>query len=107
MSTLRTSNSLRAVLRSLLEEPDHDHYGLELAQKSEIIYATIYPILVRLEAEGWVTGEWEVIDESKEGRRRRRYYRLTSLGQVAAEAHLESWDQRLKAGRLKLGKLAT
>jgi DNA-binding PadR family transcriptional regulator len=41
---------------------------------------TLYPILDRLEREDWVTTELEEIDESSEGRRRRRYYALTPDG---------------------------
>jgi DNA-binding PadR family transcriptional regulator len=43
-----------------------------------------------LEAAGWITSAWEEIDESKEGRRRRRYYRLTGLGTRQAEEALLS-----------------
>jgi PadR family transcriptional regulator PadR len=68
------------VLAILLNEPLADHYGLEIAKKAGLASGSIYPILARLEAAGWVTSGWEDIDEAKEGRRRRRYYRLTAVG---------------------------
>jgi PadR family transcriptional regulator PadR len=46
---------------------------------------TLYPALTRLEDQGWVTGEWEQIDESAAGRPARRYYRLTAAGVEAAK----------------------
>jgi PadR family transcriptional regulator, regulatory protein PadR len=45
---------------------------------------TAYPILLRLENEGWVTSRWEDIDPHVEKRPRRRYYRLTASGAVQA-----------------------
>ena len=42
-----------------------------------------YPILLRLEHEGWVASHWEDIDPRAEKRPARRYYRLTAG--VAAE----------------------
>lgn len=83
----RHTRSLVAVLRVLAENPTEEHYGLELAARSRISPGRVYPILIRLEAQGWLTGHWEEIDEVVEGRRRRRYYSLTELGypQVARE----------------------
>ena len=61
---------------------------------------TLYPALARLEQAGWVASEWEDIDEAAEGRRRRRYYRLTGEGIVAAQKALEAVAQRLHPGWL-------
>jgi PadR family transcriptional regulator, regulatory protein PadR len=76
----RRTHTLMAVLRVLSDNKDDDHYGLDLARKARINPGSVYPILIRLELEGWLTSHWEDIDESAEGRRRRKYYRLTSLG---------------------------
>ncbi len=62
-----------------------EHYGLELAKAAGLKSGTLYPILARLEAAGWIQGSWERIDPRAEGRRRRRYYKLTSSGVFAAE----------------------
>lgn len=68
------------VLRVLLTDPMDEHYGLEISRGSGLATGSIYPILTRLEAAGWITSAWEEINESQEGRRRRRYYRLTDGG---------------------------
>lgn len=38
--------------------------------------ASLYPMLYRLEARGWIQGRWV----EKTGQRRRRYYRITAAG---------------------------
>lgn len=43
---------------------------------------TVYGVLDRLEAMGWVDGQWE--DDPDPGRPRRRLYRLTGHGAAAA-----------------------
>jgi DNA-binding PadR family transcriptional regulator len=45
-------------------------------------------MLVRLENAGWLTSEWEAIDPRAAGRPRRRFYRLTALGQNKANEAL-------------------
>jgi PadR family transcriptional regulator PadR len=47
-------------------------------------YGTLYPALLKLEQEGFISSEWGV----SENNRRARYYRLTRAGrrQLAAEA---------------------
>lgn len=101
MGITRRTHSLIAVLKKLLECPDGDHYGLELAARARINPGSVYPILIRLESEGWVTSHWEDIDESAEHRRRRKYYRLTGLGCSAAERELISWENRFKQPALR------
>jgi len=76
----------QVVLKVLLDDPTRDHYGLEVASAAELKSGTLYPILARLEKAGWITSSWEDIDESAEGRRRRRYYRLTATGESEARA---------------------
>jgi DNA-binding PadR family transcriptional regulator len=49
---------------------------------------TAYPILLRLEHEGWVASRWEDIDPRAEKRPARRYYRLTAGGAAEASAAL-------------------
>jgi PadR family transcriptional regulator, regulatory protein PadR len=92
-----------AVLTVLVDNSDQDHYGLELAAKARINPGSVYPILIRLESEGWLTSAWEDIDESIVGRRRRKYYRLTGLGCSAAERELTTWQNRFNHPVLRPG----
>lgn len=80
----RRSPQLLKVLRILVKDRQAEHYGLELARATGLASGTIYPILARLEHAGWLTSDWEKIDPTVEGRRPRRYYRLTAEGARAA-----------------------
>ncbi len=68
------------VLRAMLAEPTEEMYGLQIGHVAELPSGTIHPILARLEGYGWVESRWEDIDPGKEGRPRRRYYRLSADG---------------------------
>jgi PadR family transcriptional regulator, regulatory protein PadR len=87
-----------AVLAALLEHPHDDHYGLELAHQAGIRAGSIYPILARLESCGWLIGHWEDIDESTEGRRRRKYFRLTGEGERCATDEIKEWSAQFQHG---------
>lgn len=73
------------VMLAMLNDASNEHYGLELAKAAGLKAGTLYPILARLEAAGWIEGSWEQIDPQVEGRRPRRYYRLTASGTSAAK----------------------
>jgi PadR family transcriptional regulator, regulatory protein PadR len=84
------------VLAALLGDPLGEHYGLELCRAAGLPSGTVYPILARLEGAGWLTSTWEDIDEQAEGRRRRRYYRLTGTGLASARAALTKHQRALR-----------
>jgi DNA-binding PadR family transcriptional regulator len=77
------------VLRALIADPTREVYGLELGRLAELPSGTIHPILARLEACGWLESRWEDVDPQREGRPRRRYYRLTPDGLNAAARELD------------------
>jgi PadR family transcriptional regulator PadR len=91
----RMTLQTQLVLRAFLDAPREEQYGLELAKASGLPTGSIYPILARLEAAGWITSDWEMIDERAEGRPRRRYYRLTSYGARASKEALERTRTRM------------
>jgi len=68
------------VLRTLLEHPTRELYGLEICTAAGLASGTIHPILARLEALGWLHSRWEDVNPVDEGRPRRRYYRLSPDG---------------------------
>src|SRR5882672_7431650 len=55
--------------------------------------ASLYPLLYRLEARGWLEGKWV----EKAGQRRRRYYRLTSDGRKVLAAQRSNWESFVAA----------
>jgi DNA-binding PadR family transcriptional regulator len=77
---VRMTMQTQMILQVLLRDPTSELYGLELAGETGLLPGTAYPILLRLENEGWVTSRWEDINPEDEGRPRRRYYRMTADG---------------------------
>src|SRR4030081_1062739 len=52
-------------------------------------YGTLYPALLKLEQEGYVTSEWGVSDNT----RRAKFYRLTRAGKKQLEREAKEWEQ--------------
>ena len=83
------------LILSLLNK--QDMYGYELAkyvrEKSrnqfELKEGTLYLSLKRLEKNKWISSYWG--DEQGPGGRR-KYYKLTSLGEVGFEAKRREWE---------------
>jgi PadR family transcriptional regulator len=90
----RMTVQTQLVLRALLQDPTHERYGLELSTASGLPSGTIHPILARLEKLGWLESRWEDIDPIREGRPRRRYYRLSPDGAEYARTALK--DARIQ-----------
>lgn len=86
----RMTVQTQLVLQALLRNPRRELYGLELSEATGLLPGTTYPILMRLEGEGWVKSRWEKIDPHAEKRPPRRYYRLTADGATQASAALAS-----------------
>jgi DNA-binding PadR family transcriptional regulator len=74
------------VLEALMG-PDEESYGLKIAQNAGRKVGSVYPILARLEETGWVDSCWEREERAERGPRR-RFYRLSPDGLVAARALL-------------------
>jgi PadR family transcriptional regulator, regulatory protein PadR len=85
--------SAELLILSLLEQEPRHGYDIarliEVRSKGVIQFkvASLYPLLYRLEARGWIQGRWV----EKAGQRRRRYYRLTSRGRQILEAQRDTW----------------
>ena len=86
------------ILKALQHEPRH---GLEIADRIEqmskeilrVEQGSLYPALYRLEAQGWIKGEWDVSANN----RKARYYKLTAAGRKQLSAETEHWP-RITAG---------
>ena len=52
-------------------------------------YGTLYPALLKLEQEGYISSEWGV----SENKRKAKYYRLTRAGQKQLEKEAREWEQ--------------
>ena len=82
-------------------------YGYELseaiARRSGDILTlgrgTLYPLLYNLEAKGMVAGEWQ----GDKGKRKRRYYSITSDGKGYLAKQKQQWEQMQAGVNLVLG----
>lgn len=67
---------------ALMEDPQGRHWGYDLTKRAGVRSGVLYPILRRLETEGWLDDGWED-PETIRGRPPRRYYELTDEGRIA------------------------
>ena len=83
------------VLRTLATMGPQHAYAIatRLQQVSEDLVTlnqgTLYPALLRLEQQGWISAEWGVSDNN----RRARFYSLTRAGKKQLAAERASWDR--------------
>jgi DNA-binding PadR family transcriptional regulator len=82
---LRKTPAFLAVVELLLHADRP--YGLEIIERTGLPSGTVYPLLARLEREGWVTSHWETTAESTRGPRK-RIYEITVTGAEWAVAAL-------------------
>ena len=52
-------------------------------------YGTLYPALLKLEQEGYISSEWGV----SENNRKAKFYRLTRAGKKQVEREAREWDK--------------
>lgn len=87
--------SLKSIVLKLLAEHEK-MYGYEITQKVEVIsrgkikltYGALYPILHKLENEGAVTTESEIVNN-----RTRIYYKLTQKGNDTAKERIKELEE--------------
>ena len=54
----------------------------------DVHYGTLYPALLKLEQDGYITSEWGVSDNN----RKARFYRLTRAGRKQLEREAREWQ---------------
>ena len=85
---LRSGSVIVAALAQLRTE----HYGYTLRKAlsevgMDIEENTLYPLLRRLEGQGLLSSQWR-----EEDKRRKRFYRLSTLGESILADLLEEWQ---------------
>lgn len=76
-------------------------YGYELMStisdwgngEFQIKQGTLYPLLYRLEREGWIEADWEEPPQGK----KRKVYSLTREGKKVCASRMEEWARHTKA----------
>jgi PadR family transcriptional regulator, regulatory protein PadR len=82
------------VIREFLEDPLKKRYGFDLMQATGLRSGTLYPLLAKLRADGWLTVGTEDIDPREAGRPARRYYQISAAAVPAARAQLAGLSAR-------------
>src|SRR5216683_6117033 len=85
--------SAELLVLSLLE--DQPRHGYDISKLIQIRsggalrfhVTSLYPLLHRLEKQGWIAGRWV----EKAEQRRRRYYNLTPRGRLELRSKEKSW----------------
>jgi PadR family transcriptional regulator, regulatory protein PadR len=83
------------VLKTLEAMGELHGYGLarriEQTSGNQLIvqYGTLYPALLKLEQEGYISSWWGVSDNN----RRARYYKLTRAGRKQVEKESQKWEK--------------
>lgn len=91
MARKRTlSRHARILLATLLDAQGRWKHGYELAGSTGLKSGTLYPLLIRLEAQGYLEAEWQPPVIS--GRPPRHAYRLTAAGERLARAEAVAAD---------------
>lgn len=86
------------VLRTLRAGPLHG-YGIAKSIRSisdeslDIEFGSLYPALKRLEAQGWISSEWEISEHN----RRAKYYKLTAAGRKHLLQEHSKWAEFVNA----------
>lgn len=92
---VRVTGATIDVLDALIDGGDAV-WGLRVIKTTGRPPGSVYPILERLERSGWVVSEWE--DDSERSGPRRRFYRLTADGAVAAGRAVSAFRARPQTG---------
>src|SRR3954469_15083684 len=88
--------TLALMVLKTLERTDSLH-GYGIARQIErtsadllsVNYGTLYPALLKLEQEGYITSKWGLSDRN----RKAKYYQLTRAGQKQIRKQTEDWQQ--------------
>jgi DNA-binding PadR family transcriptional regulator len=99
------SGHARTLLSALAAAGGRWSYGYELASLTGIRSGTLYPLLIRLEAQGQLEAEWQ--PPAAAGRPPRHAYRLTAAGLALARSEAGAPDRNLPAAGRRAGEAAS
>jgi transcriptional regulator len=83
------------VLKTLERTGSMHGYGVarQIEQTSadllSVNYGTLYPALLKLEQEGYITSQWGLSDNN----RKAKFYQLTRAGRKQIERETQDWEQ--------------
>ena len=68
------------VISIFISNPWREYSGADICRKAKLKSGTVYPMLIKMEVNGWLSSELEKIDPKKEGRPKKRLYKITHKG---------------------------
>ena len=86
-----------ALLVILLESPGSWRHGYELAQATQLLSGTLYPLLMRLADQEILETRWDIDGVN---RRPRHVYRLSTSGVAYAKTQVREAAKRSRKSRL-------
>jgi transcriptional regulator len=91
------------ILQALQSGPIHGFgLSLQLREMSRDVFqvemGSLYPAVCRMEARGWIRGEWSV----SEANRKARYYSLTPQGRRQLAVERAKWERQSSTINLML-----
>ena len=92
-----SSSQTKHLLAALLQRAAAWRYGYDLSKETGLKSGTLYPILMRLAAQGLLETRWE--EPSSTGRPPRHLYRLTTAGRTQARVLLATASTSSPAGQ--------
>jgi PadR family transcriptional regulator, regulatory protein PadR len=95
--TPNASKQTALLLSTLLEHPSEWRHGYGISQLTGLKSGTLYPLLMRLEEQGFLESKWQ--ETGRPGSPPRHMYRLTQSGRVFAR------DRKLEFSGLLSQKL--
>jgi PadR family transcriptional regulator PadR len=86
------------ILRMLIFGPEHGQgiaRAIQQTSRDELLveHGALYPALQRLEARGWIAGEWGI----SKNNRKARYYALTGAGRKQLASETGKWNRLASA----------
>ncbi len=99
------SRHARGLLAELLDAQGRWKHGYDLAAATGLKSGTLYPLLIRLDAQGYLEAEWQ--PPAASGRPPRHAYRLTAAGERLARAEAAAADGVAATPGWRVGEAAS
>jgi len=95
------------LMLAVLSQLKGEQYGYSLKQSldelgMEINEGTLYPLLRRLESQGLLESDWQVVDDT----RPRRYYKMSQEGETIFANLIQEWQSLVAVMNRLLGMTA-
>ena len=73
------------VISIFISNPWSEYSGADICRRAKLKSGTVYPMLIKMEVNGWLSSELEKIDPKKEGRPKKRLYKITHRGLIEGQ----------------------